>query len=475
MEPITILLMVTLVVGFYMAWNIGANDVANALGTSVGSGALTLKRAVLLAAVMEFSGAFIAGRNVSTTVMKGMVRPEVFAQDPMILALGMLSALLAAGVWLQIASYNHWPVSTTHSIVGAVVGFGAVYGGLQAIYWNKIAYIAMSWLVSPLLSACLAFAMFRWLSRKIFYQADPIAAAKRYLPLLVFCVGNLLAWYLMFKGLKNLQYSFSWGPALGVGAAFGALLAWIFYRLLARLQVGDKVYEDPHAPDPRAIVWLEKSMKHLRRVKQVTRDEPRFRVGSIMRDLDQITQSFKHRSEKKASSSEYQALEGIFAYLQWGSAAMMAFGHGANDVANAIGPLAAVVAILRENSVTAHMGVPTWILALGGVGIVVGLATWGWRVIDTIGRKITQLTPSRGFSAEFGAACTILFASQLGMPISTTHTLVGGVLGVGLARGIGALNMATVRDILISWMITIPSGAILAILFFFGLRSLVIH
>lgn len=459
-----------LVFGFYMAWNIGANDVANALGTSVGSGALTLKRAVILAAVMEFSGALIAGRNVSSTVMKGMVNSEIFAHDPMVLALGMLAALLASGAWLQIASYNGWPVSTTHSIIGAVVGFGLVYGGVTAIHWEKVSYIACSWLVSPVMSGLLAFAMFRFLSVRIFYRADPLRAARRTMPLLVFVIVNFMTLYLAKKGLKQADFQLNWVVTFALSATVGAMGAFLVYRRIETLHSKNGDYEDPYAPDPRTIVWLEKAAKHLRRVKDVSQDEPRFQVGEILNQVNDLKTSFELRTEKKASSSDYREVEKMFSYIQMLSASMMAFGHGANDVANAIGPLAAVVAIVKSGSVVHETGIPPWILAMGGIGIVIGLATWGWRVIETIGRKITQLTPSRGFSAEFGAAITILLASQLGMPISTTHTLVGGVLGVGMARGIGAINMATVRDILLSWMITIPAGAVLAITFFYALR-----
>lgn len=465
----TVLLILALVFGFYMAWNIGANDVANALGTSVGSGALTIRRAVILAAICEFSGAFIAGRNVSSTVMKGMVRPDVFSHDPLVLALGMLAALLASGAWLQLASYNGWPVSTTHSIVGAVVGFGAVYGGLHAVYWNKVAHIALSWLLSPLISASLAFVMFKILSHHIFYRSDPVRAARKVLPIVVFLLANLLTLYLSYKGLRN-KHHFSLLPVLLSGTLIGAVGAFWVYRAILRLSFNTKAFGQETHADPRVLTWLEKSSKHLKKVRGATTGEQKFQVTLMLDDIEDISSSIRQGTEKKASSSEYQAVESIFAKLQFITAAMMAFGHGANDVANAIGPLAAIFAIVDSHTVVTTTGVPTWILVLGGVGIVIGLATWGWRVIHTIGKKITQLTPSRGFSAEFGAATTILGASQLGMPISTTHTLVGAVLGVGLARGINAINLTTVRDILISWIITIPAGAILAIIFFYSLR-----
>lgn len=467
-----VLLGLALIFGLYMAWNIGANDVANALGTSVGSGALTLKRAVILAAICEFSGAFIAGRNVSATVMKGMVRSEIFTQEPLILALGMLAALLAAGAWLQIASYNGWPVSTTHSIVGAVVGFGAVYGGLQAVYWQKISYIALSWVFSPLISAILSFMMFKVLSRRIFYKSNPLQAAYKVLPIIIFLLANLITCYLAYKGLRNVAHQFSLSSILAFGACVGLVGAYVVRRNIYRLieeQGITEVIETGEA-DSRVVYWLEKASKHLNKVKQVTSDEQRFQVSQMLKEIRNLSRRAEQGTENKVLSDQYLAVEKIFAKLQLLTAAMMAFGHGANDVANAIGPLAAIISIVNQQSVVTSTEVPTWVLGLGGVGIVVGLASWGWRVIDTIGKKITQLTPSRGFAAEFGAALTILTASQLGMPISTTHTLVGAVLGVGLARGIGAINLNTVRNIIASWIITIPAGAILAITFFYGLR-----
>jgi phosphate/sulfate permease len=496
MDPdITIILVgLAMVFGFYMAWNIGANDLANAMGTSVGSGALTLMGAVVLAGVMEFFGAFLVGPHVSETVRKGIVDLSVFADDPhgpTELACGMLAALLAAGVWLQVASYFGWPVSTTHSIVGAIVGFGAIYGGMGAVNWfgdgdltaivrgrGGVASIVASWVVSPLLSGVIAFVTFRLVVLEaIFHRPDPVAAARRLTPCIVFCVVTVLMLVLGFKGLGPFWANFELSPfdplplsiALGTafgGATIGALVSgWLAGRIvpadigraaqLRRIYVG------------RA---LSKAVMHLRRVEYSAAPEARARAGTVLGAAEQLLAEVRGPEDGGAEHSAYQDVERIFVYLQILSAGFVAFAHGANDVANAIGPLSVVVQIAQTGAIPVESAVPLWALALGGFGIVIGLATWGWRVIQTIGKRITELTPSRGFCAEFAAATTILLASVYKLPISTTHTLVGGVLGVGLAGGIGALNMTTVRDIGVSWLVTIPAGAGLAILFYGGLR-----
>ena len=430
MDYSSILMGLALIFGFYMAWNIGANDVANAMGTSVGSGALTLKRAVIVAGVLEFAGAFLVGSHVTETVRKGIVNPEIFMVDPTVYVLGMLAALLAAGVWLQIASYFGWPVSTTHSIVGAIIGFGLLVGGVQAVNWGKVISIAASWVVSPLISGTISFFIFMLLRKKIFNAAVPVAAAKKLTPVLVFFVFAILTLVMVFKGLKNLHLHLSLFHALLVATAIGIVGALLSAFWVSRIKLNQDSIKLQDNKDSAGIKPAGGS--HTR--KNVDRRE-----------------------------YEHQGVEKIFIYLQILSACFVAFAHGANDVANAIGPLGAVVSVIRTGVVGMKATVPIWILALGGIGIVIGLATWGWRVIETVGKKITELTPSRGFSAEFGAAVTIVVASRLGLPISTTHTLVGAVMGVGLARGIAALNLNAIREIVLSWVITIPAGATFAI------------
>jgi len=469
MDTGTILLGLALVFGFYMAWSIGANDVANAMGTSVGSGALTLRNAVIVAAIFEFAGAFLVGTSVSQTVRKGIINPEFFASEPMVFALGMLASLLAAGLWLQFASYFGWPVSTTHSIVGAILGFAIAYAGIEAVYWGKVGSIVSSWVVSPLLSGSISYLIFQLIRRKIFFSHHPVKAAKELTPYIVFFVFIILTLVTVFKGLKNLKLDLSLPAAFGVAALVGLIAAIISKILVNRMQVDTAPPESNPARDAYLLTGLEKAVKHLQRVKTTASGDLRDRASELLKETRLLTNTAR-QEQAQGGTNAYQGVERIFSYLQILSACFVAFAHGANDVANAIGPLSAVVSTLDQGLVAVKSAVPVWALALGGVGIVIGLATWGWRVIETIGKRITELTPTRGFCAEIGAATTIVFASKLGLPISTTHTLVGAVLGVGLARGIGALNLNTVRDIIASWIITIPAGAILTVFIFYILR-----
>ena len=409
------LMIIAVLAGLYMAWAIGANDVANAMGTSVGSGALTLKQAIVVAAVFEFGGAMIAGASVSKTIRKGIVDPAGFESAPELLVFGMIGSLLAAAIWLNIASRLGWPVSTTHSIVGAIVGFACVALGVDAVNWAKVGTIVASWVTSPLLSGTTAFLLFFGLQRSIFRAEDPLAATKKWAPLMVFGTTFVIALVTLFKGLKHLKLDFGLGASLAIAAVVGVVGAVIGQVLLKRLRT------DPVDPE----------------------------------------KGFAHTPVEK-----------IFAILQIYTACAVAFAHGSNDVANAIGPLAAVVATIQSGAVAAKSTVPLWMLFVGGVGIVIGLATYGYKVMATIGEKITELKPSRGYAAEFAAAVTIVLASQLGLPISTTHTLIGAVLGVSLARGIAATNFAMVGQIVLSWIITIPAGAGLSVLFYFILKAI---
>jgi PiT family inorganic phosphate transporter len=397
----------------FMAWAIGANDVANAMGTSVGSGALTLRGALVVAALLEFAGAFLAGAHVTDTIAKGILAPEAFGDAVPEFAYGMLAALAAAGAWLGIASFLGWPVSTTHSILGAIVGVGAVAGGAGAVRWGEVGQIVLSWITSPLLGGLLAYGIFGVTRRAILDADDPAARARRLGPLFFFWVFFTLGLVTFFKGLKNLRLDFDFGEAVGLAAGLGLLgaaLGWLFLRRV-RLDV----------------------------------EEAGFRFAGVER---------------------------VFAVLQVLTACAVAFAHGSNDVANAIGPLAAIASAVESGSLAARSPVAAWMLALGGVGIVLGLATWGYRVMETVGRRITELTPSRGFAAELAAATTIVLASRLGIPVSTTHILVGSVLGVGLARGIGALDLRVVGRIAISWLATLPTGAALAVLFYYFFKGL---
>lgn len=476
-EHATILITLSVIFGFYMAWSIGANDVANAMGTSVGSGALTLKRAVICAAILEFAGAYLVGSHVTETVRKGIIDVTWFEGKENLLVYGMLASLLAAAAWLQLASYFGWPVSTTHSIVGAIVGFGAVSAGVDAVHWGELGKVVSSWLVSPLLAGAISYIIFTFMLKFIFYAAKPVAAARRATPILVFCVFFVMTLVTVYKGLKNLGLDkMDGGQALGIATGISLLCAVISFFIVSRRKRKREAVEQPTASVIYRTRALEKAAKQLRRVELASDPETAKQLAGVLKEVQDLTEQTRTAAADEADDNglhaEYREVERIFIYLQILSACFVAFAHGANDVANAIGPLSAVITIVETGEIAAKSGVPTWILALGGVGIVVGLATWGWRVIQTIGRRITELTPSRGFAAEFGAATTIVVASRFGLPISTTHTLVGAVLGVGMARGISALNLNTVRDIVASWVITIPAGAGLAILFYYALTMI---
>jgi PiT family inorganic phosphate transporter len=456
-----LLLALAVVFCFYMAWSIGANDVANAMGTSVGSGGMTLKQAVIVAGIMECMGAVFVGSHVSETVRKGMFDPSQF--EPMPLVLGFMAALLAAAVWLQVATYYGWPVSTTHSIVGSVVGIGIVIAGMEAINWGKILEIVASWVTSPLCGGLFAFVLLKIIQNVVIDNKHPLAQAYRFIPFMVFYVAFVLSLVMVWKGLRNLKLNLDLGEAVLVSAGLGVVTALLSLLWVKRLRIRHERQRIEHNIEltddvPEGIPFVRKKFRDQEAPKEELR--PPLAAGSEL-----PTKRWEHRRQ-----FEFERVEGIFAALMIVSACFLAFAHGANDVANAVGPLAAVVSILKTGSVALKSAVPLWILVMGAVGIVIGLATWGYKVIETIGRKITQLTPSRAFAANIGAASTIVMASRMGLPVSTTHTLVGAVLGIGLARGIESLNLKMIRDILISWIVTIPAGAVLAIVFYYILK-----
>ena len=382
MELETILLILALVFGFYMAWNIGANDVANAMGTSVGSGALTLRRAILLAALLEFCGAYFVGSSVSDTVRKGIVDPDLFVSTPMLFVYGMLASLLAAGVWLQIATYFGWPVSTTHSIVGAIVGFGVVYGGMSAVHWDKVGTIAASWVVSPVLSGAISFVLFRLVLKTIFHSPNPVRAARRFVPYMVFIVFFVLALVMAFKGLKHV-IDLPLGHSLLLATGAGAIAAIVSYFLARRIDVSGEEEAGDHARAELVDRSLRRATKHLRRVQTAASDEIRSDAKRLLAELEELSSTAEKRVHLGGSNPTLRRVERIFIYLQILSACFVAFAHGANDVANAIGPFSAAVQTLRDGVVAAKATVPPWALALGGIGIVIGLATWGWRVPST--------------------------------------------------------------------------------------------
>lgn len=404
-----VLLVLACCFGFFMAWGVGANDVSNAMGTSVGSKALTIKQAIFVAMLFEFCGAYLAGGQVTETIKNGIVAADAIPPDLFIL--GMMSALLSAGTWLLVASMNGWPVSTTHSIVGAIIGFASVGVSTHAVNWAGLVPIVLSWVVTPFLSGLIAFGLFKSVQWLIIDTDDPFANAKRWVPVYMFLTGFMLALMTFTKGLKHVGWHFSTAESVALAVGVGALVAGLGMLLLRRIQL-----------DPEA------------------------------------NRSF-----------QFASVERVFAVLMIFTACSMAFAHGASDVSNAVGPLAAVVGVIEAGGdmvIGGKSPVPGWVLLLGAVGIVIGLATYGWKVIATIGKGITELTPSRGFAAELATAGTVVTASGIGLPVSTTHTLVGAVLGIGLARGIGALNLSVVGKIISSWVITLPVGALLAIVYF---------
>ncbi|WP_371186412.1 inorganic phosphate transporter [Thalassotalea maritima] len=402
------------VVGFFMAWGIGANDVANAMGTSVGSKALTIKQAIIIAMIFEFAGAYLAGGEVTSTIRKGIIDSSYFVDIPEQLVFGMIAALLAAGTWLLIASYMGWPVSTTHSIVGALIGFSAVGVSMDAVVWGKVGGIVGSWIVTPLIAGVFSFIIFNSAQKLIFDTDKPLEKARTWVPVYMFLAGFVLSLVTIKKGLKHV--------GLDLGTAEGFM--WAIAVAIVVALVG-KIF--------------------ISRIK------------------------FKETNKR----ADFLNVEKVFAILMVITACCMAFAHGSNDVANAIGPLAAVVSVVESGGeIAKKAALAWWILPLGGIGIVLGLAIFGHRVIATIGKGITHLTPSRGFAAELAAACTVVVASGTGLPISTTQTLVGAVLGVGMARGIAAIDLGVVRNIVVSWVVTLPVGAGLSIIFFFMIKGM---
>lgn len=456
---IIILIVLVLLSGLYMAWNIGANDVANALGTSVGSGALSLRGALLIAAVLEFSGALFFGSHVSKTMEQGIINADFF-QDPMILAFGFLASLIGAGLWLQIASYCGWPVSTTHSICGALVGFGLIQGGIDAVYWENIFQIASAWVVSPIIGGVIAYLGFHFILRKILFVNHPLKAAKKIVPYLVGSLGIIFALVFSFDWLQHqgLDFFSSLLVCLFLGPIMGLMASFLLRRM------GDSLVLEERQIDPQMLFDLKKAHEHLENAQQIAQGELEYNIARLREEIESLSYAAQQVQSSHRQESESKAVERIFGKVQWISACLMAFSHGANDVANAIGPLVGAIGLLTTGALSTQYDIPYWALILGGSGIVLGLATWGWRVIETIGKKLTELTPTRGFAAEFAAASTILIASRFGFPVSATHTLVGAVLGVGMARGLESINLNMISSIVVSWIITIPAGALFAIL-----------
>lgn len=408
MDTGLIILIIAVVVGLYSAINIGANDVANSMATSVASKALTIKKAVVVAGVFDMLGATLVGAHVANTIRKGLVDPLEFSDTPELFVYGMLAAVLGSALWVNIATYFKLPVSTTHSIIGGVLGFGLVSVGAAGIHWNVVLLVVLSWIISPVFGGIIAFSIFSIIKKFVLSSETPIERTKRLGPYLTGMVAFILSLSIIYKGLKNLHLDLDFLEAFVISFFFGLLGYLAGYFILKRY--------------------------------------------------------------KKKDSDPYQQVEQMANPLQVISACFQAFSHGANDVANAIGPVAAIFAVLQTSKVEMSVGIPLWILLMGGGGLAFGVYVWGYRVMDTVGHKITTITPTRGFSAEFGTATTVLICSRLGMPVSTTHVAIGNILGVGLARGISAINLNVIKSIFLAWVISLPAAGVFSIGIYFLLK-----
>jgi len=396
-------------IAFYMAWSIGSNDVANSMATAVGAKAITFKQAVLIAGVLNVLGAVFVGGHVTDTVRKGVV--DVTGLDSQTLLLGFVASLLAAAIWVTISTWKSMPISTTHSIIGALMGFGLIAGGTSSVLWDKIGAVAASWILSPIAGAVLAFFIFKIIVKTIFAKDEPVKSAKIVGPIIIGFTAFLIASSLFLKTPLSKNYHISEIEGLQFAAVIAVVVGIVGLFLLRKIKA--------HGPE------------------------------------------------------DYTTVERIFRKLQIVTSCYVAFAHGANDVANAIGPVAAIVPLAQGVDIGGKVDVPIALLLLGGVGIAIGCMTWGRKVMKTVGTKITNLTNTRGFSVDFGAATTVLIASKLGMPISTSHTVVGAVIGVGLARGLEAVDLSVIRKIVISWLLTLPIAAGTSIAIFLCLRVVV--
>ena len=400
-----------------MAWGVGANDVGNAMGTSVGAKVLTIKQAIIVAAIFETAGAIFASGHVTDTIRGKIINVHMLAGPPELLVYGMLASLLAAGIWLVAATFLSWPVSATHSIVGAIIGFAVVGIGVNAVAWHVVIDILMSWLVTPLLGGVIAYLVFMSVHKLILDIDMPIRNAKRYVPCYIFSVAFIVSGVTLMKGMEYLKVKPNFAQSVMIALVISSAMTVVGILLMRRIKM------DPS--DHRKLVSAK--------------------------------------------------IEKIFGILTVFTACALAFAHGSNDIANAIGPLAAVISIIKYHDILANSVVPFWIPLFGAAGMLTGLIMLGYKIMSTIGSNITQLTPSRAFAAQLATASTVVIASGLGLPISTTQTLVGAVLGVGFARGIGALNLRVVGNILVSWVITLPIGAGTSILFFYLIKWAFTH
>lgn len=414
MEYGLVFIITACVVGLWMTWGIGANDLANIMSPAMGSKAITVTQAMIIAVVFEIAGAFIGGDQVTETIRGGIIDIHLLENTPQLLIYGMLSVLFAGAVWITAASYMGMPVSITNSIIGALVGVGAIALGLDAVHWHTVGYIAISWVSSPTLAGVTSFIIFISIKRTILGADNPFEAAKRYVPIYLFIVGIVLAIMMIIKGLKHFSIHLS-----------------TFYTILTVLGT--------------AIAVLAVGMFAMKKI---------FARAKLNRHL------------------QFAYIEGMFSVLMAFTACAMVFAHGSNDVAIAVGPIAGIIGLVSTESVMRDGMVLNSMMFFGCLGVILGLVMYGRKVIATVGSSITVLTPSRAFAATLAASSTVVVSTSTGIPVSATQTLVGAVFGVGLAGGIGALNLNVIRNIFMSWIITIPVAAVLATLFFYGLRWL---
>lgn len=396
-------------IAFYMAWSIGANDVANSMATAVGAKAITFKQAVIIAGILSFVGAVFVGPHVAETIKGKIISTDIIAPD--VLLLGFIASLLAAAIWVTLATWKEMPISTTHSIIGALMGFGIIAGGTSSVNWEQVGFVASSWIVSPIVGCILAFFIFKIIVKLIFAKDEPVRAAKIVGPVIIGFTAFLITSSLLLKTSLSKRFDISNSEGIVIALIVSVVVGVIGIFLLRKVQA------------------------------------------------------------KKAD--DYYTVEGIFRKLQVITSCYVAFSHGANDVANAIGPIAGIIPLASTGAMNPTADIPVLLLALGGIGITIGCMTWGRKVMRTVGGRITSLTNTRGFSVDFSAATTVLVASKLGLPISTSHTVVGAVIGVGLARGLEAVDLSVIKKIIVSWLLTLPIAAGTSIAIFLLLRTIV--
>ena len=481
-------------VAFFNAWGIGANDCANSFSTSVGAKVLTLKQAIIVAGIFEFLGALLMGSHVTNTIRKKIVDLDIFENEPEVLMLGMLCADFASGIWLTIATYFKYPVSTTHSIIGAIVGFSLAYGGTNAVVWEKIGMIVASWIISPLLAGLFAMILFYLVKKYTFESVNPIKMTLRIFPILTFFTFLINGFFIFYKGtpaldLDNTELWVGIVCAVSLGSVT-SIISWFWYvpRVKNRLRIRNSDLSSSNSTNSNnetislneAIsrneatslndtefyegnLTLEEEMEdeivykknisisqNINRLKGYVKSLENKKHNDKIMKLHQNANVFDSKSEKICSS------------LQVITACFSAFAHGANDVANAIGPFAAIYAIYVNGDLDKKSEVPAWLLTIGGTGIVVGLATWGYKIIDRIGKELTKVTPSRGFVMELSAATTVVIASRTAIPVSTTHCQVGSVVGCGLVDGKKNIDWYILKKVIFSWIITLPVAGLIS-------------